>query len=123
MARSYRLLTMRASSARSGRPGAHDIQSLILVRDVRVAARVDEHVFALRHQGGGEDTETLDRVGRKEEAHFTHVVRIRSVVEAEPGVEMGDVRQVVGMEELRQPVVVMLVVRSGPTTAPAEARI
>src|SRR5262245_31943398 len=54
----------------------YDVETLILVGNVRVATRVDDHIFGLSHKRGRKYTEATLRVGRHEVADLAYVQRV-----------------------------------------------
>src|SRR6266550_3042275 len=83
-------------------------QPLVLVRDVNIASRIDEHVLGLLDEAPHRlRTVAVDRIRGDEPGDLSWQRGVRDVVYAETGIEVRQVHQRVGM--IRERAVVMLV--------------
>src|SRR3954465_9407065 len=98
-----------------------DVQPMVLVAEVDVAAGVDEDVLRLGDQVLGEQPATLGGGVGEIGGDLARQVLVPDVVDPQARVEPGEEQQVVGVEQVRVAVLrVVLVVRSEPATPEGE---
>src|SRR6266511_5139245 len=97
----WRVVAIASSFVRRGgliRAGvAQDPKTLLLVGHVDVTARVDEDVLRLGHEVARQRAGALARLRRDEPATFDGQQRVLDVVDAQPGIEIGQVDQIAGL--------------------------
>src|SRR5437867_12731234 len=101
---------LRAPSPRSGIP--QDPQALVLLGQVDGAARVDEHVLALRDELLRQRAVALYRIGRQEPADLARRSRVGDVDDAQARVEVGEVHELVRALHIRVVTELVLIVRA-----------
>src|SRR5881296_2183245 len=113
MCRCYATWPAACLRAPSPRPGvAQYPQALVLLGQVDGAARVDEHVLALRDELLRQRAVALHWIGREEPADLARRSRVGDVDDAQARVEVGEVRELVRALHVRVVMMLVLVVRA-----------
>ena len=99
-----------------------NVNPVILIRQIDETAAIHEHIFRLRDQATGLESNPGYRVGGHKITDLFRLAHIADVVHSQPGIEVGEISDVVAVFETGLMIRMMVIVRTEPAALDIKIR-